>query len=149
MIIQKIGVIGRTYRHMQRYRQILTILFKYGFGDAVNSLKIEQYLEIGLQMISKKRREKIDTLSRAERVRMALVELGPTFVKMGQILSTRPDLLPVEFIRELEKLQDHVPPFAPAETEEIIQSELGAPLKEIFKSFEETPLGLRLLRTSP
>jgi len=71
---------------------------------------------------------------------MALVELGPTFVKMGQILSTRPDLLPVEFIRELEKLQDHVPPFAPAETEEIIQSELGAPLKEIFKSFEETPL---------
>jgi len=54
MIIQKIGVIGRTYRHMQRYRQILTILFKYGFGDAVNSLKIEQYLEIGLQMISKR-----------------------------------------------------------------------------------------------
>jgi len=49
MIIQKIGVIGRTYRHMQRCRQILAILFKYGFGDAVNSLKIAHYLEIGLQ----------------------------------------------------------------------------------------------------
>jgi len=72
MFIRKIGVIGRTYRHMQRYRQILTILFKYGFGDVVDILKIEQYLEIGLQMISKKRREKIETLSRAERVRMAL-----------------------------------------------------------------------------
>ena len=68
MIIQKIGVVGRTYRHIQRYRQILTILFKYGFGDVVDSLKIEQYLEIGLQMISKKRREKIETLTRAERV---------------------------------------------------------------------------------
>ena len=106
MFIQKIGVIGRTYRHMQRYRQILAILFKYGFGDVVDTLKIEQYLEIGLQMVSKKRREKIETLSRAERVRMAVEELGPTFIKMGQILSTRPDLLPVEFIRELEKLQD-------------------------------------------
>lgn len=140
MIIQKIGMLGRTYRHMQRYRQILTILFKYGFGDLVDILKIEQYIEIGLQMISKKRREKIETLSRAGRVRMAVEELGPTFVKMGQILSTRPDLLPVEFIRELEKLQDNVPPFPHTEVEEIIQSELRAPLKEIFKSFEETPL---------
>jgi ubiquinone biosynthesis protein len=140
MIIQKIGVIGRTYRHIQRYRHILTILFKYGFGDVVDSLKIEQYLEIGLQMISKKRREKIETLTRAERVRMAVEELGPTFVKIGQILSTRPDLLPVEFIRELEKLQDHVPPFSSAEAEEIIEKELGANVKQVFKSFEEDPL---------
>jgi len=140
MFIRKIGVIGRTYRHMQRYRQILTILFKYGFGDLVDILKIEQYLEIGLQMISKKRKEKIETLSRAKRVRMALVELGPTFVKMGQILSTRPDLLPMEFIRELEKLQDNVPSFDYAEVEKIIESEFGAPLKEIFKGFEKIPL---------
>ncbi len=140
MIIQKIGVIGRTYRHIQRYRQILVILFKYGFGNVVDSLKIEQYLEIGLQMISKKRREKIETLTRAERVRMAVEELGPSFVKMGQILSTRPDLLPVEFIRELEKLQDHVPPFSNTEAEEIIEKELGATVKQLFKSFEEDPL---------
>ena len=75
MHIRKIGMIGRTYRHIQRYRQILTVLFKYGFGDLVDTLKIEQYLEIGLQMISPKRREKIETLTRAERVRMALEEL--------------------------------------------------------------------------
>ncbi len=140
MHIRKIGMIGRTYRHIQRYRQILTVLFKYGFGDLVDTLKIEQYLEIGLQMISRKRREKMETLTRAERVRMAMEELGPTFIKMGQILSTRPDLLPVEFILELEKLQDHVPPFEYTQVEMIIETELGTQLDNILKDFEEAPL---------
>ena len=75
MIIRKIGIIGRTYHHAQRYRHILSVLFKYGFGDMVDILKIEQYLEIGLQIISRKRREKIESLSRAERVRMVLEEM--------------------------------------------------------------------------
>jgi len=140
MFIRKIGVIGRTYRHMQRYRHILAVLFKYGFGDVVDRLKIEQYLEIGLQAISRKRREKIETLTRAERVRMALEELGPTFIKMGQILSTRPDLLPVEFVHELQKLQDHVPPFPYDQAKEIVEAELGTPLSEVFDTFEEVPL---------
>jgi ubiquinone biosynthesis protein len=139
--IRKIGVIGRTYRHLNRYRQILTVLFKYGFGDLVDVLKIEQYLEIGLQMISRKRREQVDRLTRSERVRMALEELGPTFIKLGQVLSTRPDLIPVEFVEELSKLQDHVPPFAYAEVAQIIESELGAAPGDIFQHFDETPLG--------
>ena len=140
MVTLKIGMIGRTYRHIQRYRQILTVLFKYGFGDVIDTLKIEQYLEIGLQMVSKKRREKIEKLSRAERIRMALEELGPTFIKMGQILSTRPDLLPVEFIRELGKLQDDVPPFGFDQARQIIEKELGVPIKQVFQEFDETPL---------
>jgi len=138
--IRKIGAIGRTYRHLQRYRQILTILFKYGFGDLVANLKIEQYLDIGLQMISQKRREKIETLSRAERARMALEELGPTFIKMGQILSTRPDLLPVDFIGELAKLQDNVPTFPFSDVKRVIESELHRPLEDIFPEFDKTPL---------
>jgi ubiquinone biosynthesis protein len=140
MYIRKIGMISRTYRNIQRYRQILTVLFKYGFGDLIDTLKIEQYLEIGLQMISRKRREKIETLSRAERVRMALEELGPTFVKMGQILSTRPDLLPVEFIHQLSKLQDKVPPFAFELVRDAVEKDFGAPLDKTFKEFEESPL---------
>ena len=140
MAFFKIGRIGRTYRHMQRYRQILTVLFKYGFGDLVDILKIEQYLEVGLQMVSRKRREKIETLSRAVRVRMALEELGTTFIKMGQILSTRPDLLPVEFIKELPRLQDEVPPFSFLEVKEIIEKEFQKPLGRVFSYFGEHPL---------
>ncbi len=132
MAFFKIGRIGRTYRHMQRYRRILTVLFKYGFGDLIDTLKIEQYLETGLQMVSRKRREKIETLSRAERVRMVLEELGPTFIKMGQILSTRPDLLPVEFIQELPKLQDEVPPFPFSGVKETIEKDLQKPLGQLF-----------------
>lgn len=140
MRIQRIGMIGRTYRHIQRYRQILTVLLKYGFGDLINSLKIEQYLEIGLQMIYKKKREQIGTLTRAERVRMALEELGPTFIKLAQILSTRPDLIPLEYIQELSKLQDNVPPFSYEEVEEIIKKETGKTSEEIFEHFEKKPL---------
>jgi ubiquinone biosynthesis protein len=138
--IRKIGVIGRTYRHLNRYRQILTVFFKYGFGDLVDVLKIEHYLEIGLQMISRKQRRQIEKLTRAERVRMVLEELGPTFVKCGQILSTRPDLIPVEFIDELSKLQDHVPFFPYDSVRQIIESELHRPLEDIFRTFDIQPL---------
>ena len=140
MTFFRISSVGRTYRHMQRYQQILTVIFKYGFGDLVDALNIEHYLEIGLQMISRKRRERIETLSRAVRVRMVLEELGPTFLKMGQILSTRPDLLPVEFMQELEKLQDEVPPFPYREVKEVIEKELRKPVEQIFSNFDEQPL---------
>jgi ubiquinone biosynthesis protein len=138
--IRKIGIIGRTYRHLNRYRQILAVLFRYGFGDLVDVLKIEQYLEIGLQMISRKRREQVEKLTRSERVRMALEELGPTFIKLGQVLSTRPDLVAPEFVEELSKLQDHVPPFGYDEVRRIVEGELTGSLEDMFQSFEETPL---------
>jgi ubiquinone biosynthesis protein len=138
--IRKIGVVGRTYRHLARYRQILTVFFKYGFGDLIELLKIEQYIEIGLQLISKNRRNRLEKLSRAERVRMACEELGPTYIKFGQILSTRPDLVPVDFIKELSKLQDSVPSSPFSEVSRIIESELGAPPEAVFDYFEKTPI---------
>ncbi|MBW1694602.1 MAG: AarF/ABC1/UbiB kinase family protein, partial [Deltaproteobacteria bacterium] len=69
--IRKIGIVGRTYRNLSRYRQILAVLFKYGFGDLVELLRIEQYIEVGLQLISKNRRDRVEKHTRAERVRMA------------------------------------------------------------------------------
>ncbi len=138
--IRKIGVVGRTYRHLARYRQILAVFLKYGFGDLIELLKIEQYIEIGLQLISKNRRSRLEKLSRAERVRMACEELGPTYIKFGQILSTRPDLVPVDFIKELSKLQDNVPSSPFSEVSKIIESELGAPPEDVFEFFEKAPL---------
>jgi len=137
--IRKIGVVSRTYRNLNRYRQILAILFKYGFGDLIESLKIDQYIEIGLQLISKDRRNRFEKLSRAERVRMAFEELGPTYVKFGQVLSTRPDLIPVDFTEELSKLQDKVPPFSFDAAKKTIESAFAKPLEELYPSFDETP----------
>lgn len=138
--IRKIGIIGRTYRHLNRYRQILAVLFRYGFGDLVETLKIEQYIEIGLQMISRKRRERLEKLSRAERVRMALEELGPTYIKLGQVLSTRPDLVSVDFVNEFAKLQDRAPVVKYEEILQTIENELNRPLSELFSKFDPTPL---------
>lgn len=75
-----------------------------------------------------------------ERVRLFLEELGPTFVKMGQIASTRPDLIPADIIHELEKLQDHVPPFSFQDVQRIIEQELGGTINDIFDEFCEIPL---------
>jgi ubiquinone biosynthesis protein len=138
--IRKIGVIGRTYRNLNRYRQILAVFFRYGFDDIIELLKIEQYIEIGLQVISRKRRKRVERLSRAARVRMAIEELGPAFIKMGQILSTRPDLVPVDFIRELAKLQDRVPPFPFADIRRIIKEETGKSADDWFDRLEAKPL---------
>ncbi|MFH0728229.1 MAG: AarF/ABC1/UbiB kinase family protein [Pseudomonadota bacterium] len=138
--IRKIGVIGRTYRHLNRYRQILSILFKFGFGDLVDLLNIDQYIEIGIQMISRKPRDKEERLTRAERMRFAVEELGPTYIKLGQILSTRPDLLPADVIQELSKLQDAVAPHPFEALKDIIEVELKAPLENFFSFVSDTPI---------
>ena len=137
--IRKIGVIGRTYRHLNRYRQILTVLFKYGFGDLLEMLKIDQYIEVGLQMISSKRATRVEPLNRPQRLRMAFEELGPTYIKLGQILSTRPDLVPMEYIEELSKLQDKIPAFPFEQVRKAVSAEFGMPPEDLFDSLEEEP----------
>ncbi|SLM30198.1 UbiB [Desulfamplus magnetovallimortis] len=140
-----VGSLGKTYRHMNRYRQIVSILFKYGFDNIIDLLKIDRYLEKGLEMISGKRLIKFEKLTPQERVRLIFEELGPTFIKFGQILSTRPDLVPLHFIHELEKLQDNVPPFGFEDVKSILDSEFKSkkdnndPLSHPFESVEKTP----------
>ncbi|MCP3925111.1 MAG: AarF/ABC1/UbiB kinase family protein [Desulfobacterales bacterium] len=138
--IRKIAVLGRTYRHLNRYRQIITILIKYGFGDLIERLKFEQYIKTGLQIISSKKKESVEKDNRAERIRLILEELGPTFIKLGQILSTRPDIIPIDIMSELVKLQDNVPPFESKYAREIIEEELGKNIEDIFHSFDEKPI---------
>lgn len=138
--IRKMGAIGRTYRHLNRYQRIIRILFKYGFDDLVEGLRIDQYLETGLKMINRKPREEIEKHSRPERFRMALEELGPTFIKLGQVLSTRPDLIAPRYVYEFAKLQDNVPPVTFAEVEEIFLAETGKKPSELFKEFDTEPM---------
>jgi len=138
--IRKLGAISRTYRHLNRYQRILRVLFKYGFEDVIELLHIDQYLETGLQMINRKPREQIEKLSRPERLRMALEELGPTFIKLGQILSTRSDFILPKYLIELAKLQDNVPPFSYEEVEEIFQAETGQSPEQLFHEFKKEPL---------
>lgn len=140
MRIRKMGFIPRTYRNLDRYRQILAILFKYGFDSLLNRLNLGSYFESGLQMISRNRRERVEGLTDYERLRMAFEELGPTFIKMGQILSTRSDLIPDDLVREMTKLQDNVPAFPFSQVREIVEQELRAPLSVLFAHFDETPL---------
>jgi ubiquinone biosynthesis protein len=129
----------RAYRNLGRYRQVVGVLIKYGFGEVLDRMNIATYLQIGSRKLFA-RQQAIAALSWAERIRLALEELGPTFVKMGQIMSTRPFLIPVELIIELAKLQDHVASFAYEDVEKIIEAELGQPIDQLFSSFSREPI---------
>ena len=129
-----------TYRHLGRYQQILRVLFTYGLGEFVDALDLTRHLDAVLAVISRRSRNDVGTLSRPERLRMALEALGPTFIKLAQILSTRPDLIPIDYAIELSKLQDRVSPFPFEEARALIEKDLGKPLTALFLSVEPTPL---------
>lgn len=138
--IKTIGRVSKRYRHLLRYQQILSVILKYGFENIIHAMNIDRYIESGLQLIPfVTRHEKVEKLSNTQRIRMALEELGPTFIKMGQVLSSRPDLIPVNLLQELTKLQDHVPPFGFEQVKTIIASEFGLPHDQVFRSMEEIP----------
>ena len=124
-----------TVRDLGRLRQIVQVLIRHGFGEVV------QRTGLGALVPGKPKAE-IDAskVSTAERIRLVITDLGPSFIKLGQILSTRPDLIPADIIAELKKLQDRVPPVPFAEVKSQIESELGARIEDIFASFEEVPI---------
>jgi len=123
-----------NYSKLKRSRQIVTVLIKYGLDYFIDRSKIRFLTRI--KRIPKSYQE----LSLPKRICMSLEELGPTFIKFGQILSTRPDFLPPDFIKELEKLQDKVHPFDSFKAKEIIEQELDMPINKLFKKFEEAPI---------
>jgi ubiquinone biosynthesis protein len=128
-----------TPRHLNRYRQIAEIMISHGFGAIVTQLGLARRLDLPRRLF---RRQEVrpDEITPAEHVRLALEELGPTFVKLGQILSTRPDLLPPSYLTELARLQDQVPPMPWESVQSCIENELGLPVEEIFATFNKTPL---------
>ena len=130
----------RTIRHLKRYSEVLGVLIKFGFRDLLSPHHIRAVSGKNKKGAAAESRRHIRGYSHWERVRMALEELGPTYIKAGQILSNRPDLLPEELIAELRKLQRKVAPFPSHESRRIIEEEFGAPVEELLHSFEDEPL---------
>ncbi|HHW57927.1 MAG TPA: 2-polyprenylphenol 6-hydroxylase [Clostridia bacterium] len=127
-------------QHLRRYREIIFVFIKYGFGAIIDNIGILKHINVRRKILKQTNDENIAKLSRGERLRLALEELGPTFIKMGQILSTRSDILPKDVIKELEKLQDKAPAFSFDEVKSVIQNEFGESLEEAYAEFEPTPL---------
>lgn len=121
----------KNLEKLKRTRQIVGVLTKYG---------VEYLFDRRRKGISSTRNTGKNILSTPEKFCRALEELGPTFIKFGQILSTRPDFLPPEFIKELEKLRDNTPPFDFSLVRQIIEEELGKPSQEVFRYFDPVPV---------
>jgi ubiquinone biosynthesis protein len=132
--------IRNTFRNFKRSREILHVLLKYGFEDVLDRFKVMSAIRSGKKFLLRRRARDFLHKSRAERVKLALEELGPTFIKLGQMLSTRYDLLSHEYIDELCKLQDRIHPFPVDKARSILEMEFGRPLKTLFSEFDETPI---------
>jgi len=126
MIRNKIG------KKLIRYRQIANIIVKFGFGYFVE----KAHLKI-IHLPFRKRKAEIPA---PVRLRKMLEELGPTFVKMGQILSTRPDLIPIEYLVEFEKLQDSTEPVEYEEIKDVFENNLKCKIEDVFDYFEKKPI---------
>lgn len=128
----------RKDAHRARYRQIADVLVRHGLGYLIGVLGLERFVPFHRGLLGHPRRAVPYTPP--EHLRMALEDLGTTFIKLGQIISTRADLLPPEYQAELAKLQDQAPPIPTEEVEAIIVAELGRPVETLFSCFERTPL---------
>lgn len=140
-------------RDLKRLREIYVVLVRHGFGELASRLGARNkarpaatveadpaiVTEIPAEETARGEDEK-RRISLAERVRLVLTDLGPSFVKLGQIASTRPDLLPADLIVELKKLQDDVAPVPFEQVRAMVETALGAPLADVYESFDEKPL---------
>lgn len=133
--------IRRTISHIRRIRQVIGVLFKYGFEDVVTHTQLRRFVSQRRRLSWQRRGRPVFEYSRYERIRMAAEELGPTFIKLCQVLSNRPDILPEELIVEFQKLQSDVPPFPTEKAIETIETETGKPISETFSYFEEKVIG--------
>ena len=132
--------LARKYRSARRLQQIVNVFLKYGFGQVIDQVHLGIYIPFKKRLRSFGVWPAIEGLSAAESLRMAFAELGPSFIKLAQLLSSRPDLITDQFANELKKLQDEVPPFSLQEAGSIVEGELQRPLDAVFQHFDEMPI---------
>ncbi len=129
---------ARRVRHLGRYRQIVQVLVRHGYGAFVDQLGLTPLLNWPARL---RREPPPPPQTLAEHVRAAIEELGPTFIKLGQVLSTRPDLVPPAFLAELNKLQDEVPPAPWEAVRHVLEEAYGGPPERVFAHFDPVPIG--------
>ncbi len=128
----------KEVRDINRLREILTVLFEEGFDFLIEKIRLKHKILVTKRIKARIAKKKGFPLEK--RLRLTLERLGPTFIKFGQVLSVRPDLIPKAYIKELEKLQDNVPPFPYAIAKEQIKKELNKNINEVFAEFEKNPI---------
>ncbi|MEC9283127.1 MAG: AarF/ABC1/UbiB kinase family protein [Bdellovibrionota bacterium] len=135
--LQRNQWIGGTLKSANRLRQIVAVFAKHGFQNIVEELELGKYFF--LEKFSSSNMEQ--SFTTAERLRMALESLGPTWIKFGQMLASRPDLVPEAFMSELKKLQAQVPAMPFETVQRILDEEYDRPVSEIYREIERTPIG--------
>ena len=132
----KLSSIPQVVRNARRWTEIVRILSRYGLADWISRLNVD-FIKDHLKDVEG---QALARQSAEQRIRLALTELGPTFIKLGQLLSTRPDLVGPELADELKQLQSNVQADGPQYVRELIEAELGESLDQLFQEFDETPL---------
>ena len=128
--------VPQLYRNVRRWTEIVSVLSKYGLADWLSQF----HIDFLTNLLGASEGQSQSNLTQQQRIRMALAELGPTFIKFGQLLSTRPDAIGQELAEELSKLQSDTPSDDFETVKSIVESELGKPLEEVFGDFETTPI---------
>ena len=132
--------VTRTYRSARRLQQIINVFLGHGFGRIIDQIHLGRYVPFRKRLETFGQWPALKEPSVPERLRIAFGELGPSFIKLAQLLASRPDLITSSFANEFKKLQDEVPPFPVSEAKRIIEEELKKPAEEIFAEFRDKPV---------
>ncbi len=130
----------RLRRSANRVRQVINVFLKYGFGKVIDQIHLSRFVPFRKRIKSFGQWPSVKEPAVAERLRMAFAELGPSFIKLAQILSSRPDLITKPFTDELKKLQDRVPSFSSNEAVQIIEQETAKRIDQLFSEFDSIPI---------
>ncbi len=129
-----------TYKNIKRIRQIVNVFLRHGFGQFIEQINLQRFIPLRKRFRLFGSGDEVERHTMPQRLRIVFSELGPSFIKFAQILSSMPDLITTKYADEFKKLQDKVPPFPSESAGRIIEAELGKPLDELFDDFEAVPV---------
>ena len=139
MAIRRFLKIWQTYKNISRIKHIVNVFLKHGFGQFIEQLNLHRFIPLRKRFKMFSHLQGVERHTLPERLRMAFGELGPSFIKLAQILSSRPDLITIEYADEFKKLQDKVPPFPSEQAVEILEATYGKSLDDVFERFDIEP----------